>query len=221
MISKDNKQYNDFAEDYSNFQKDENRYARNAFYDAIDFSLKGKILDAGCGDGQDMTYYSKDGAEIYGFDSSDEMTKLAQTKNPNSKVTVSSFESTPYENDFFDIVLSKYAIQHAENITRVFDEFSRILKKDGILYTLITHPITHLLHQKNRNYFEQIEVCLPLFDEKVIVCEPSHQLQEYFSAQILKNFTLEWIKEGEDLAIKNMLNGASYPGFLILKMMKK
>lgn len=221
MISEDKKQYNDFAEKYSNFQKDENRYARNAFYEAFDFPLTGKLLDAGCGDGQDINYYARQGAEVYGFDSSDEMVRIAQQNNLESKIQVSSFESTPYNDDFFDIILSKYAIQHSKNIEPVFDEFYRILKKNGILCVLVTHPITHFLHQQNKDYFKQSEICLPLFDEKVTVCEPSHQLCEYFSKSILKNFTLEWVKEGEDLAIKNMLGNAPYPGFLILKMIKK
>jgi hypothetical protein len=46
-------------------------------------------------------------------------------------------------------------------------------------------------------------------------------LQEYFSSSILGKFELVFVKEGEDKAIENMIEGAQYPGFLILKMRKK
>lgn len=221
-MSIEKEQYDSFATNYSDFQKDENKYARDAYYGSIDFSLKDqKVLDAGCGDGQDISYYQAQGAKMYGFDSSKEMVALAKSNAPGSNVEVSSFETTPYENDFFDVILSKYAIQHQTNLTEVFNEFHRILKTKGILYVLVTHPLTHFLHTKNHDYFEQTEVCLPLFDEKVTVCEPSHQFQEYFSSSIMKMFELVFVKEGEDKAIKNMIDGAHYPGFLVLKMVKK
>ena len=220
-MSSEKDQYDSFAGNYSHFQKQENNHAREAFYGTMDFSLEGKvILDAGCGDGQDILYYQSQGATTYGFDSSKEMVVIAQNMSPKSEIIHSSFEKTPYENDFFDCILSKYAIQHQKNLEVVFSEFHRILKGNGTLYILITHPLTHFLHSKDRNYFIQNEVCLPLFDEKVTVCEPSHQLEEYFSSTILKKFRLLFVKEGEDPAIKNMIKDSHYPGFLILKMEK-
>src|SRR4051812_44332726 len=77
------KQYNPFAKTYSEVFVENNRNSITAYFSHLNIPLKGKnVLDLGCGDGYDLSQIKLKEASIFGIDSSEEMIKLAQQKNP-------------------------------------------------------------------------------------------------------------------------------------------
>src|SRR3989344_1022114 len=86
------KQYNNFADDFSKHHivdKNSNKASRECFYNHIDFLRpRMKLLDLACGDGTDLIYYKKLGADIYGLDASDELIKIAETKSELESVSL-------------------------------------------------------------------------------------------------------------------------------------
>lgn len=220
------KQYNNFHELYTaNFADDE--VSNSAFHQMIDFDLMDKkILDVGCGDGKDLMILSKKANQIFGIDPSVEFLKKAQKNNPSGFFKEAVGESIPFDDETFDVVVSKWAIQTSADVPGVLSEMARVLKKGGMLVFLSKHPILQFL-QKIRDYghgidyYKQQITTSKIYSGTITVKEPSHTIGEYFNAEFLKNFEILDYKEGTDFPASTQINGDIYPTFFIVKAKKK
>ena len=116
------------------------------------------IMDLGSGTGRHSVYLAKNGFSVFGLDSSSvgiETTRqcLADEGLDADLKLQSMTEQLPYENAFFDAVISVQVIHHADGVTirKVIQEITRVLDRDGFLF--ITVP--KLKNQGER--FEQVE----------------------------------------------------------------
>jgi len=218
------KQYNQFAKDFSD-SVNLPLISRNIFYKTLGTDLEGKsLLDIACGDGVDLVYYKNLGAKVSGVDASEELIGIAKSKLPENDIRVGLLESLPYENDSFDIVLSKYAIQTSENIEESLNEISRVAKSGALIIYLVTHPIRQFLEKKSkfRDYYKQEKVGSVLFKGDIVVEEPSHTFSEYFNKNFLRNIKLISVIEGSDFSDTSaqQVSGDYYPTFMICKLIK-
>lgn len=217
------KQYDKLAKIFSKEQNTNNQVNRLCTYKLIDFSLKNKkILDAGCGDGTDLAYLNKKGGNVYGIDISKEILKIAQEKCPTAILKKCDFSKMPFKNNFFDFVYSKYAFQHEYKIEPIIKEINRILRKDGIIIFLVTHPIRQFIEKKKagKDYFKQEVVHSLILDNTIIVDEPSHTFSDYFSKFFFNHFeVLDFIEKFDPAA--EQINKDVYPGFMVIKARKK
>lgn len=220
------KQYNNFADNFSKYHdlgENSNRFNREVFYSHLDFLKQGmKLLDLGCGDGTDLVYYKKIGADIYGLDASEKLLEIARQKLPDGKLKASLFENMPFEDNFFDVVLSKYAIMTSADMKPVFKEIHRVLKSGGIMMYLVTHPFRQFFEKKEEktDYFEQKIVDSHILGSTVTVKEPTHTMTEYLNDFLFKNFDIQSYDERWDKAAE-FIDGKKYPGFFILKAKKR
>jgi ubiquinone/menaquinone biosynthesis C-methylase UbiE len=220
------KQYNNFADDFSknhDLGENSNNLNREVFYSHLDFVKPGmKLLDLACGDGTDLVYYKKLGADIYGLDASDELIKIAETKLEGVNLKVGLFENIPFEDNYFDIVLSKYAIMTSANMEPVFKEIHRVLKPGGMMMYLVTHPFRQFFEKKEEkaDYFEQKIVDSHILGDTVTVKEPTHIMTEFLNNFLFKNFDVQSYDECWDPAAE-FIDGKKYPGFFILKAKKR
>lgn len=96
-----------------------------------------KILDLGCGAGVHTVFLAKEGFQTYATDISDNGLKVAEKrlKDNNLKAVLknASMERQPFEDDFFDGVISFGVLYYntADNYQKAVDEIYRILKKGG------------------------------------------------------------------------------------------
>jgi ubiquinone/menaquinone biosynthesis C-methylase UbiE len=219
-------QYNNFAQKFSDIHDEgdnSNRDNRKVFYGHIDFvKPKMKLLDLACGDGLDLEYYKTLGAEIFGLDASDKLVEIARKRNPEADIKVGLFEKIPFEDSYFDVVLSKYAIQTSEDMSPVFSEIYRVLKPGGIMMYLVTHPFRQYLEKKEKitDYFEQKIVDSNILNNSIIVKEPSHTLNEYLSDFLFNNFDVQSFNEYFDPAAEQ-IGENKYPGYFVLKAKKR
>ncbi len=89
---------------------------------------KTKILDVGCGHGDFMApVYSRAG-EVFGIDADERA--LAINKVIKNKV-VGRVESLPFQDNFFDLVVNAWVLEHLENPVPAFKEIYRVLKQNG------------------------------------------------------------------------------------------
>jgi ubiquinone/menaquinone biosynthesis C-methylase UbiE len=220
------KQYNDFAQKFSAIHDEgdnSNRDNRRVFYEHVDFVKPGmKLLDLACGDGLDLAYYKKLGAEIFGLDASDKLIEIAKKRNPGADIRVGVFEHIPFGDETFDVVLSKYAIQTSANMTPVFAEIHRVLKPGGIMMYLVTHPFRQYFEKKElrADYFEQKIVDSNIFNKSILIKEPSHTFNEYLDEFLFENFDVQFFKEYWDAGAEQ-IDGKKYPGYFILKAKKR
>lgn len=213
-------QYDKISKEFKNADEDFPDVTRPILYSLVT-KKNGKFLDLGCGYGEDLIHFQKKGFEIYGIDISKEMVKESQEKCPDAKVYVSSFKKLPFDKETFDMIFSRYALQHSEKIAPIFKEVSRVLKKGGEFVFLVTHPIRHYFEKKTKDYWKQ-EICSSLIlGGKVRVEEPSHKLNEYLNKEILSKFELTDFIEEFDPAAAKIKDAGKYPSILILKLKKK
>jgi ubiquinone/menaquinone biosynthesis C-methylase UbiE len=220
-------QYDGFAATFSavhDLGEGSNRDNRAVFYGHIDFIRPGmKVLDLGCGDGLDIEYYRKLGADVYGLDGSQQLVAIARARNPGAEIVKGDFtKKFPYEDNFFDVVLSKYAIQTAKDMDPCFTEVARVLKPHGTFLYLVTHPFRQFMERKDLagDYFDQTIVDSHILNDTVVVQEPTHTLNEYFDPCFLARFELQMFDEQWDAAAEQ-IHGGKYPGYFIVKATRR
>lgn len=216
-------QYNDFAQEYSVLEKENNTESKFCYYAQFDMPLKDKrLLDMGCGDGVDFSFYFHKEALVYGVDESSEMVKLARKNFPQAQLKVENFEAVPYADDYFDVVCSKWAYQHLSQLESLYKEVHRILKPGGYFLYLTKHPLRQFMEKKKKekNYFQKEMVHSTFFQGRITSLEPSHTFNEYFSPFFLRHFEILSFEEQIESAAE-MVENCIYPGFFIVKATKK
>jgi len=124
------------------YEKDESE--RNLLVDSIGDKEISKVLDIGCGAGQDMLpFIEKKEAFCVGIDVGEELGKvgvtLAEQTGFGEKISFarSMGEDLPFADESFDVVLCRIAITLMNN-QKAIAEISRILRPGGV-FLLKTH----------------------------------------------------------------------------------
>ncbi len=107
-----------------------------------------RVLDLGCGTGRHVVHLARLDFDVYAFDASPKalsMTKewLATEKLEAQLCRHQMEEPFPYEDNFFDAIISVQVIHHnlMKNIRKTIKELERVLKPKGLLF--ITFPVLH------------------------------------------------------------------------------
>lgn len=114
------------------------------------------VLDLACGQGYFANIFAHEGANVVASDLSK---KLIETAKKNSKEKVLFYISPAHRSQFqkdntIDTVVVVLAIQNIENVSEVFVECNRILKKDGRIVLVLNHPAFRV-PQGSDWYFEE------------------------------------------------------------------
>lgn len=106
-----------------------------------------KILDAGCGTGRNMHWFLKEKMEIYGIDENEASISELKRLYPllqEEKLQSCAVEHLPFENDFFDHIISSAVLHFANSISQfqaMLAEMSRVLKHGGSMFIRMTSAI--------------------------------------------------------------------------------
>ena len=97
-----------------------------------------KVLDMGCGWGNNLKFLKDQGFSGTGIDIS--KTAIQNCISLGYDVQVCDFGKLTFRNNSFDVVIDRMAIQHnmIKNIKKTIQEVERVLKKDGSFYSLMT-----------------------------------------------------------------------------------
>jgi SAM-dependent methyltransferase len=122
-----------------------------------------RILDLGCGTGRHIVYFSRLGFDVYGFDASPKAIAMTQEWLNNEDLKARFCEHQmedlfPYENDFFDAVISVQVIHHnlMNDIRKTIGEIGRVLKPGGILF--VTFPVLRPAPENEEEDWKLVEV---------------------------------------------------------------
>jgi SAM-dependent methyltransferase len=99
---------------------------------------KARILDAGCGFGRELLYFTEHGFDTYGIDASKKLLELAKKRAPKANIQLVDLRNKlPFENDFFDGVWARNSLHHLESkdLKRALLEIKRVLKPTGIFFS--------------------------------------------------------------------------------------
>jgi len=94
-----------------------------------------KILDIGCGGGLLSEEFAKEGAEVTGIDISENSLTIAMKHALENKLTIDykngRAEKIPANDNIFDAVICADCLEHVDDLEKVINEVSRVLKGNG------------------------------------------------------------------------------------------
>lgn len=153
--------YSKYAKDYGKVVLDNvyNAQLERPSHQAMLPELQGKsVLDLGCGPGVYAQYLTERGAQVTSIDVSQDMVDIVKNKLGDS---VNAYRQDlslglPQESDGqYDLVISPLAVHYLEDLTPLFSDIKRVLKKDGIFLFSTHHPMIDFQYSPSGNYFEQ------------------------------------------------------------------
>ena len=120
-------------------------YGRQHIEDCLLRSLKdlpsgSRILDVGCGTGDQLKLCRQLGFEVVGIEPSPRMRAIAETRNPWAHVMEGLIGALPFPEESFDFVLAIEVLRylHPHDIQRAYREVFRVLKPGGrFFFTMV------------------------------------------------------------------------------------
>lgn len=200
MMKPDNPKdlYNHIAAKYSgNRSKASNDYTELPAVMKMAGDVNGKkILDAGCGPGSHSKRFIEQGAEVTGFDVSEEMVKTCK-KNCGGKgeFFVADLETVTFKPHTFDLVNASMVLMYIENIEPVFKSFASWVKKDGTVIFSIFHPVNYFIRTEKFDWSTDKKLWIHLNNYEVDVFNWYHPLEVYYDAIRAGGFELLKIVE--------------------------
>jgi SAM-dependent methyltransferase len=123
--------------------------------------LPGRILEAGCGPGEWVHSLNKLGYDAYGMDFAKETVERAHRRWPHLHLTIGDLRAMPFDDEFFDGIISFGAIEHDEGGPEAaLREMWRVLKPGGFLYCTV--PAINHIHAMGLHALQEWVLCNPL-----------------------------------------------------------
>ena len=99
---------------------------------------KARVLDVATGPGYVAMAFAEAGCEVLGIDLTEAPLSIAEQKRQARELTNLRFqlgdaEHLPFEEQEFDIVVSRFALHHCEDPQRVLTEMARVCRVQGIV----------------------------------------------------------------------------------------
>lgn len=142
----------------------------------------GRVLDYGCGSGNNGIFLIEKGYEVYGVDVAPAATHLVELNLQSRGLDLKYAEKfqiipvdlkrLPFEDNFFDFVLSNqvlYYLPSEQRIREVCREMARVLRPGGLVFFTMLGP---------RNYYIQYHT-KRIHDGKIyeiVIDDPAHRL---------------------------------------------
>lgn len=118
------------------------RWTQKKLVSVLELGENPYFLDLACGTGWAVRYaanLANGRGEFYGIDNSSKMIKKAEASSlghKNIHFYKANAESLPFDNNFFDLIISTNAFHHFASPDKVLREASRVLKPKGRIYIL-------------------------------------------------------------------------------------
>ena len=98
---------------------------------------KGRVLEIGIGSGLNFSFYNKSEVkDVFAVEPDNVLLEKAKKRALDNNIDLNiekiSAESLPYDNEFFDTIISTYTMCSISNLSSALNEIRRVLKKDGI-----------------------------------------------------------------------------------------
>jgi len=99
------------------------------------------IMDAGCGDGRNLTPLIEAGFDVIGVDSSKEALHYAKRNNlqaNNLKLIQSPLDNIALPENSLDAIICDHVLTHIENPNDIFNQFYRLIHRNGYAFLEFT-----------------------------------------------------------------------------------
>jgi ubiquinone/menaquinone biosynthesis C-methylase UbiE len=131
--------YDEISQGYEELHREEQEKKIALIKQYLKVSKNDILLDVGCGTGITTTPWN---CIRFGIDPAK---KLLNKAHPGPKYTLAKAENIPFEDNFFDIVVSITAIQNFSDIKKGLEEIKRVGKDNFVLTFLKKSPKKELI----------------------------------------------------------------------------
>lgn len=188
------------------------RFMARNFYHLED--RKGvKVLELGCGSGNNIWYLAREGFDAYGIDGSEIAVSRAKERLSREKlsatISVGDIASLDYPTNYFDAVIDGAAIQcnTSQNIKRIVSEVYRALKEGGRFFGLmISANSTKKGEEIEKNTLANFEVGTFIRREGICHFFDREELQILFNNTGFTDISIDYDRSTQD----NMANVLEY-----------
>jgi ubiquinone/menaquinone biosynthesis C-methylase UbiE len=176
---------------------------QQAMRDAVKHVPVHRVLDVGCGGGQDLIPFAAMGAACIGIDIAVESGQFAKTlfstHCPGRPVgfAASAAERLPFTDSSFDVVLCRVAIPYTNNRAAI-GEMARVLRPGGVLLLKTHHPAYYV--QKALDGVRQRSPLFALHALRVLVTGAIYHLsgwQPHGGILLRETFQTQWLLRRE------------------------
>lgn len=168
-----------------------------------------KILDLGCGGGQNAIALARHGAWVAGIDLSDEQLAFARALAVQHQLSIDfvhgNIENLAYfESEAWDLVFSTYTFQYVSEIGQCLAEANRVLGTGGRLVFSLDHPFRTSFYSEEddelvpfptRNYFDNAPLQWSFLDSGAVMVSYHRTLEQWISLLSQAGFQLERLLE--------------------------
>jgi len=125
-----------------------------------------KVLDVGCGFGNNLTFFLDRGCDVTGVDVTEDMVEQA-TDNlnrlgyGNADIKIGENIKLPFDDNTFDTLISVAALHYSQGeqeIEKSLSEFSRVVADDGRVFILTAGPEHNIVKNSKRHKIFEWEV---------------------------------------------------------------
>lgn len=128
--------HNEEAINYDSQVKEYDSYGHDVIFGMCFEFVKSneKLLDLGIGTGLASINFSKIGLIIYGIDASQKMLNVCKSKSFTNQLLLHNISDfpIPFDDSFFNHVICCGVLHFFDNLTRLFSEIKRVIRKNGI-----------------------------------------------------------------------------------------
>jgi ubiquinone/menaquinone biosynthesis C-methylase UbiE len=102
-----------------------------------------RLLDVGCGTGNQLVRLAKRGFDVAGIDGSSQMLVQARAINPAADIRQADVEAIPFSDNTFDVILCIEVLRYLPCTLACLREMARVLKPGGLCLATAT-PLFNL-----------------------------------------------------------------------------
>ena len=184
--------YNDWSSTYDTVINKTRDLEGKALRNILNDNYFEKILEIGCGTGKNTEWLSGKGKHITGADFSEGMLDKAREKIKTVNVEFARLdirEEWNFKDNSFDLITFSLILEHIKDIQFVFEQATKKLKEDGVLYLGELHPYKQIAGSKARFDKNGVTIVLDCY---------LHNISDFFDAGRKNGLICADIKEWYD-----------------------
>ena len=182
------------------------------FFEKMNIPKHSNILELGCGNGllwKNNEESINETLSITLSDFSEGMLLCAKQNinNENIKYEIIDIQNIPYENESFDIIISRHMLYHVPDIDKALSEVKRVLRPGGKFY-VSTNGKEHMqeLETLVTGYDKNINFDLQKYANKFGIENGDKFLKKYFSNVTFEEFNGEIVVDNAEPVVSYILS---------------
>jgi len=207
-------------------------YFRDAFFDSILPSERGRTLEVGCGEGRVARDLAERGCRVTALDTAAALVRHARAADATSAYLVAEGARLPLRSGCFDLVVAYNSLQVVDDMPASVQECARVLRRGGYLCFCVAHPVTDLGDWSDADppgftlrsrYFENVRVDDPVVRDGLHMTFRgwTYALEDYAVALHDAGFVIEIIREPRPTTGTRYRRWSELPLFMNVRAVKK